>query len=227
MKHHIEFDINLRKNPYKGVYIALEGIDGSGKTTQVNRLVKYFEKKGKFVVQVREPRKEGLIGDIVSQVLTGKIKMSSIALQYLFSTDRVLNHEEVIIPALKSGKVVISDRCFWSAIVYGILDRVKGRYNFENADFLLIAHSILSMYHRFIVPDYTFYLKIFLATAVDRISGKDDFKEIYDDREKLKQLIVGYDWLAKKFSNEITVVDGDRSVEEVEGAIIKSLKLPK
>lgn len=227
MQYHIEFDIELRQNPYKGLYIALEGVDGSGKTTQSDRLIKYFEKKGQSVLQVREPRKEGLIGDIVHKVLTGKIKMSPVALQYLFSTDRVLNHEEVIIPALKSGKVVISDRCFWSAIVYGILDRVKGRYNFENADFLLIAHSILSMYHRFIVPDDTFYLKISLATAMDRISGKDDFKEIYEDREKLKQLIVGYDWLAKKFSKEITVVEGEKKVGEVTGEIVELLRLPK
>lgn len=224
MKHHVELDIELRRNPYKGLYIAMEGIDGSGKTTQVDRLVKFFKKKSRSVIQVREPRKEGLIGDIVHQVLTGRIKMSPIALQYLFSTDRVLHHEEIILPALKSGKVVISDRCFWSAIVYGILDRVKGRYNFEDADFLLIAHSILSMYHRFIVPDYTFYLKISLGTAVDRISRKDDFKEIYEDRKKLKQLIVGYEWLAKKFAKEITVIDGERSVEEVTEEISRLLK---
>ncbi|MEK7517308.1 MAG: dTMP kinase [Patescibacteria group bacterium] len=223
MKYHIDFDIELRRNPYKGKYIAFEGIDGSGKTTQVDRLVKYFKKKDKSVIDVREPRKEGLIGDIVQRVLTGKIKMSSVALQYLFSTDRVLHHEEVIIPSLKNGKVVISDRCFWSAIVYGILDRTRGRYNFEDADFLLTAHSILSMYHRFIVPDYTFYLKTSLTTALNRISKKDDLKEIYDDKNKLEQLIVGYDWLAKKFSNEITVVDGEGSVEEVTEEIIKKL----
>jgi len=224
MKYHVEMDIDLKRNPYKGLYVAMEGIDGSGKTTQVGRLAKYFEKKGKSVVQVREPRKEGLIGDIVQKILSGKIKMSSVALQYLFSTDRVLHHEEIIVPALKSGKAVVSDRCFWSAIVYGILDRTKGKYNFENADFLLIAQSILSMYHRFIVPDKTFYLKIGIETAMDRISQKSDFKEIYEDKEKLKQLIVGYDWLAKKFSKEIMVVDGEREVGEVTRSIVASIK---
>lgn len=227
MKHHVSLDIQLRRNPYKGLYLAMEGIDGSGKTTQVEKLVSYFRKKGRSVIKVREPRKEGLIGDIAQKVLTGKIKMSPIALQYLFSTDRVLHQEEVIIPALKSGKTVVSDRCFWSAIVYGILDRAEGKYNFKNADFLLIAHSILSMYHRFIVPDKTFYLKIGIEEAMSRISQKRDFKEIYEDKEKLKQLIVGYDWLAKKFSREITVVDGERAVEEVNGEMVKSLKFLK
>ena len=225
MRYHVELDIDLKRNPYKGLYIALEGIDGSGKTTQVEQLAKYFEKQGKSVIATREPRKEGLIGDIVQKVLTGSVKMSTIALQYLFSTDRVLHHEEVIIPALKQGKVVISDRCFWSAIVYGILDRNAGKYDYKNADFLLMAHSVLSMYHQFIIPDNTFYLKVPLATSVARIAKKDDVKEIYEDREKLKRVIEGYDWLSKKFTNEITIVDGDKSVGEVTKAMLAKLKV--
>ncbi len=225
MKYHVGLDIDLKRNPYKkGFYICLEGIDGSGKTTQVEELAKYFEKKGKSVVRTREPRKEGLIGDIVQKVLTGQVKMSSVALQYLFSTDRVLHHEDVIIPALKAGKIVISDRCFWSAIVYGILDRTGGKYNLASADFMLIAHSVLSMYHQFMVPDHTFYLKIPLATSIARIAKKDDVKEIYEDREKLKKVIEGYNWLAKKFKNEITIVDGNKSVEKVTREIISNFK---
>ncbi len=222
MKYHIEFDIDLKRNPYKGVYIALEGIDGSGKTTQAGKLAEYFKSKGKSVVQTREPRKEGLVGDIVQKVLAGKLKMPSVGLQYLFSTDRVLHHQDVIIPALKSGKVIISDRCFWSAVVYGILDRV-GRYDSSIADFLLISQSILSMYHQFIVPDFTFALSVTLETAFARISKKDDVKEIYEDREKLKKVIEGYDWLAKRFKNEITIIDGAKSVEEVTRKIVSKL----
>jgi dTMP kinase len=223
MKHHLGFDIELKKNPYKGLYIALEGIDGSGKTTQVEKLAEYFRSKGKSIVATKEPRREGLIGDIIQKVLAGKLKMSSIALQYLFSTDRVLYHEEVIIPALKSGKVVISDRCFWSAIVYGILDRMKKDYDYKMADALLISQSILSIYHQFIVPDYTFLLKVFLKTAIFRISGKDDVKEIYEDKGKLKKVIEGYDWLSKKFAKEIITIDGEGKVEEVTKEIISKI----
>ena len=224
MKYHVELDIDFKRNPYKELYIAVEGIDGSGKTTQASSLAEYFKSKGKTVVQTREPRKEGLVGDIVQKVLTGQVKVSSVALQYLFSTDRVLHHEEVIVPALKQGKIVISDRCFWSAIVYGILDRTGGKYDFDSADFMLMAHSILSMYHQFMVPDYTFYLKVPLSTSVERISKKDDVKEIYEDHEKLRKVIEGYDWLAKKFKNEITIVDGNKSVEEVTKTIVASIK---
>lgn len=222
MKYHVSFDIDLKRNPYEGRYIALEGIDGSGKTTQTGELVKYFEGQGKGVVQTREPRKEGVVGDVVQHVLTGKLKMSSVGLQYLFSTDRVLHHEAVIEPALKSGKIIISDRCFWSAVVYGILDRV-GRYDREAADFLLISQSILSMYHQFLVPDYTFLLKVTLDSALERISKKDDLMEIYEDKEKLRKVNEGYDWLAEEFPEEITVIDGEGSVEEVTQRLISKL----
>lgn len=224
MKYHVELDIDLKRNPYKkGLYICLEGIDGSGKTTQVEELAKYFESRGRKVIRTREPRKEGLIGDIVQKVLTGKIKMPSVGLQYLFSTDRVLHHEELVIPALKQGKVVISDRCFWSAVVYGILDR-EGWKDPNAADFLLLAHSILSMYHQFIVPDFTFALNISLKTAFLRISKKNDKIEIYEDEDKLRKLIKGYDWLSKKFPKEIIMVDGEGDVEKVTKKIISRIK---
>ncbi len=177
------------------------------------------------MVLTREPRKEGLIGDIVQNVLQGKQKVPSAALQYLFSTDRVLHHEDVILPALKKGKIVISDRCFWSAVVYGILDRTAGYYDTHISDILLISQSILSMYHQFTVPDYTFYLQISPETAMQRIGMKNEVKEIYEEEDQLKKVITGYNWLVDKFSNEITVVDGEGDVEKVTGGILA--KLPK
>lgn len=224
MKYSVKFDIELRKNPYKGLYIAIEGVDGGGKTTQVEKISHYFRQKGRKVIQVREPRKEGLIGNIVQKILTGKLKIPSVALQYLFSTDRVLNQEEVILPALKRGDIVVSDRCFWSAVVYGILDRTKSSYDYKTADLLLITQSILSLYHQFIVPDYTFYLKISLATALLRTKGKNDVKEIYEDREKLQKVIEGYEWLSKKFAKEIIPIDGEKTIPEVTSAIIAEIK---
>jgi len=226
MKYHVELDIDLKRNPYRGLYIALEGVDGSGKTTQAEKLAEYFKSKVKSVVLTREPRKEGLIGDVVQKVLTGKIKIPLVGLQYLFAIDRVLHYNDVIMPALKLGKIVVSDRCFWSAVVYGILDRI-GHYDSNIADLLLISQSILSMYHQFIVPDFTFALSVSLETALTRISKKNDKIEIYEDREKLKKVIEGYDWLAKKFKNEITVVDGNKSVEEVTKEIIDKLSKHK
>jgi dTMP kinase len=225
MRYRVGFDIELNKNFYKGKYIAIEGVDGSGKSTQTAKLSEYFRSQGKKIIHIREPRKEGIIGDIIQKVLIGEIKLSTVAIQYLFSTDRVLNQEEVIVPNLKKGNIVISDRCFWSAIVYGILDKTRGQYNLKEADHILIAHSILSMYHQFIVPDYTFYLKVPLNTAISRIEKKDDAKEIYEDKEKIEKVIQGYNWLSTKFAKEIVTIDGERPVKKVTEEIISKIKI--
>ncbi len=215
MKYHINFDLELKKNPYTGTYIALEGIDGSGKTTQAEKIAEYFEKQGKTVIHTREPRSEGLVGSIVREVLQAKIKIPSIALQYLFSADRAIHHEEIIVPSLKAGKVVISDRCFWSAVPYGIMDRTESSYELTEANQILIAQSILSMYHQFIVPDHTFYLKISVETAVKRLEGVEKTQEIYEKKETLQKITSGYDWLVEHFPEAITKLDGEKKENEV------------
>src|SRR3989338_5044608 len=113
MKYRVNFDIDFRRNTYGGQYIVVEGIDGSGKTTQVNRLAQYFIKQGKEVVVTGEPRKDkGIFGNLIQEILLSKKKIPSAAFQYLFSADRAVHQEDVIIPSLKAGKVVLSDRCF-------------------------------------------------------------------------------------------------------------------
>lgn len=223
MKYHVEFDIDFRRNPYKGTYVALEGIDGSGKTTQVERLAQYFKNQGKEVVTTREPRKEeGIIGDLIRKILLGKTQIPPVAFQYLFSADREIHHEELVIPSLKAGKVVISDRCFWSAIPYGLLDR-KSQLEENTIEYILVAQSALSMYHQFIVPDHTFYLEIPLDSAMQRIDKTNEEREIYEDKEKLEKTIKGYQWLLREFPKEFIVVNAMKPVAGVTEAIINSI----
>jgi len=229
MRYHIEFDISLRKNPYKGVYIAIEGIDGSGKTTQAERLARYFKTKGRQVIKTGEPRKNiGVVGKLIGDILLSKVKVPFSAFQYLMSAERAIHHEELVLPSLKSGKVVISDRCFWSAIPYGILDRLKDekkeRYNFDLGQVILVAQSILSMYHQFTVPNFTFFLDVSVDTAIKRIGRKTGKQELYEKRDKLERIDLGYKWLAKKFPKEITVIDAEKSVEEVTEDIVNRIK---
>lgn len=228
MKYHLNLDIDLRRNPYKGKYFVIEGIDGSGKTTQTNLLCKYLEKSKIPHVCTAEPRKkEGAVGAIIQKFLKAKVKIPPVAFQYLFSAERSIHHTELIIPSLKSGKWVVSDRSFWSAIPYGIMDKMMGEgrkdYNFDDVKILLVAQSILSMYHQFLVPNITFYLDISVDTAMQRIEKKQQ-KEIYEKKEKLDKIVKGYKWLVKEFPGEFVVIDGERSVEKVRDDIIARLK---
>lgn len=223
MRYPVRFDIELKKNTTGGLYIALEGIDGCGKTTQVENIKKYYESLGRNVVVTREPRKAGLLGDIIHKILLGKEKLPSASLQYLFTADRVANHHDNVLPALKRGDIVITDRCFWSAIVYGILDRTGGVYDKKDADQILISQGILSMYHQFTVPDYTFYLKVSVKESMKRLKAKKDTKEIYEKESKIAKLFTGYDYLKDRFPDKITVINGEESIDLVTKKLISLL----
>ena len=211
MKYNVSFELDFKRNPYRGKFMVLEGIDGSGKTTQAHNLVKELEKKGLKVVYTKEPTDE-VTGKMVRDFLIGKIKLPPVAFQYLFAVDRAV-HQEEIKKYLEKGTTVVSDRYFWSALIYGMLD-VGAIGNKNEGQRLLAAYGILSMYHRFIAPDYTFYLSVTAKTAMQRIAKKT---------EKIEKLREGYEWLAKKFAKEITVVDGEGSVEEVTKRIVSKL----
>jgi dTMP kinase len=104
----------------KFMYIAIEGIVGSGKTTQVKKLVEYFRNNGKKVTQVREPGSTPIAEDI-RYLAQGKIweneDMHPLTNCYLFSAARAQTLATVVEPALANGYTVISDRCFLSSAV--------------------------------------------------------------------------------------------------------------
>jgi len=211
MNYHIDFDIDFRRNEYPGLFIALEGIDASGKSTQVTRLKEAFEKDGKTVL-IKHPF-EGEIGGFIRRILSGELAISTVALQYLISANRHVQQEEII-DHLKKGEHVLIDRYIWSAVVYGIFD--KGDGDFKKAEnWLLLEQSILSMYHQFLIPDFTFYLDISPETAVNRLGSMDKEKEIYEDESKIRKITAIYKQIIADFPEEFVVVDGEQSVEDI------------
>ncbi|MBI4091901.1 MAG: dTMP kinase, partial [Candidatus Levybacteria bacterium] len=121
MKYSVSFELEFRKHNYPGRLIAIEGIDGSGKTTQVRKAVEILKEKGVESVYTKEPT-DGEIGKLIRRILVGEKKFEPASFQYLFSADRV-EHQEEIFELLKKGKIVVSDRYFWSSVPYGALDR--------------------------------------------------------------------------------------------------------
>lgn len=217
MNYHISFDLDFRRNPYPGKFIVIEGIDGSGKTTQAKLLVDRLKVLGKEAVYTKEPT-DGPIGQFIRQTLRGAVDVSPLSIQYLLAADRVLHAEEVE-KYLKEGKTLIGDRYFWSAVAYGMADRQETQYE-DNGYVLLLAQGILSMYTQFIVPDITFYLRTSVDIALSRLAKMTKEKELYETREKLEKIYQGYEWLASQFPEEITVVDGEKEMEEVTEGIL-------
>lgn len=219
MKYFVNFEIDLKKNPYKGLYIALEGIDGSGKSTQVELLAKHFESEGREVFKTHEPRRDTVVGTLIHEILQSEVKVSPVSLQYLFAADRAIHQEQMVLPALEAGKVVISDRSFWSSIPYGLLDRFEAGHE-ENGDRLLAALSILSMYHEFVAPDVAIYLDVSTGVASDRLSHLNRKAEIYENSDKLDKIRNGYEWLFEKFPEVFTRIHGENDETEITQEIL-------
>ena len=106
MTYHTELAIDFLRNTLGGLYIAIEGIDGSGKSTQVSHIQEYFKQQGKEVVVTSEPQHGSMIEKMIRDALQSKITIPSTALQYLYSADRVINQESIVKPSLKNGNIV-------------------------------------------------------------------------------------------------------------------------
>lgn len=221
VKYHLSFDLSLKRNSYKGCLIAMEGIDGSGKTTQVKFLKEYLVKAGRKVFMTKNPT-DGKIGLLIREVLSGRVSLSHQALQYLFVADRCIQQEQII-SHLKDGDIVITDRYFWSTIPYTLVD--KKQVDLKNtSEVLLIAYSVLSFYHQFIMPDFTFWLRASLDRALERLTHKPvDGKELYETKIYLNKASLGYEWLYKKFGQEFVMIDGDKSADQVAESIKEKL----
>lgn len=218
--YHIEFDVEFRRNDYPGLFIALEGIDASGKSTQVERLKERFEKDGKRVY-IKHPF-EGEIGNFIRRILSGELKVSTTAIQYLISANRHVQQEEIV-EHLKNGDHVIIDRYVWSAVVYGIFDKGDGDFK-KSENWLLLEQSILSMYHQFLMPDMTFYLDISPETAMSRLGQMDKEKEIYEDEEKIREIMKIYKQVISDFPEEFVTIDGEKSIEEITEEMMSVVK---
>lgn len=219
MKQHIEFDIEFKKNTYQGKFFVIEGIDGSGKTTQCNSVTERLGRNGFDVICTKEPT-DGEIGKLIRRVLSAEVKVPPAAIQYLLAADRAV-HQEEIISYLSKKTSVSSDRYFWSAIAYGIADR--GDVDFASEQAMLVAHSILSMYHQFLIPDKTLYLDVSIDTALSRLGAMDKEKEIYEKREKLEKIDAGYKWLISTFPEQFVVIDAEQPVEKVTHDMLNAL----
>jgi dTMP kinase len=221
MKYKINFELEFIKNPYSGKLIAFEGMDASGKTTQAKKLFEALISQGKKVFLTKNPTREGEIGTLIHRILQKEVEIPPSAIQYLYTADREVGQVEVV-ERLKRGEMVITDRYFWSAIPYGMAD-LKDLSLEEIARIMLIAQSILSHYHGFILPDYTFYLDISVEEAVNRLSKMQKVKEIYEEKEVFERVKAGYDWLAKEFKDEITVIDGKQQVDKITEEILNRM----
>lgn len=193
----------------KGLFITFEGLDGSGKTTQIALLADYLKRKGHQVITTIEPGGTNL-GDRIRQILLDKNNagMSNKAETFLFEASRAELVSKVIAPALGSGKIIICDRFFDSTIAYQGIARGLGVEKVMELS-LWATDGI--------VPDLTFLLSVDVEGGEKRLSGSSKNRDrIESEEEKFKQRIFdGYIELARKYSGRIVLIDAKQEIKTI------------
>jgi dTMP kinase len=200
-----------------GRFVVLEGIDGSGTTTQVARLVDRLRAARVPARATREPS-DGPIGTLVRQVLTGRLVVPGgrapgwATMALLFAADRMDHVESEIEPFVSEGGVVVSDRYDASSLAYQSVS--SGREAREAVEWI----RSLNRYVR--RPDLTIVLDLMPDVAADRRSSRGEAAQLYEQNEVQRALAVFYKDLATHMPNDrIAVVDASGSVDEVHARV--------
>lgn len=206
----------------RGRFITFEGLDGSGKTTQIRRLVRYLRARRIPVVVTREPGGTR-IADRIREILLSRASsgMDARAELLLYFASRAENVEKVILPALRQGQFVISDRFTDASLAYQGYGRRLGA-------------GIVRTLHKFVCgslkPDLTFILRIDTKTGLRRArtrntaARRDESRLEQEAKDFFRRVEAGYRKLAREEPRRFRVVEGDRSPAEIHQVIVSAIE---
>jgi dTMP kinase len=202
--------------PPRGFFLTVEGMDGSGKTTQINKLAARLSQYGYDLVQTREPGGCKISEKIRNLVLTTEfMEMSDACEALLYAAARAQHVHEVIRPAVKAGKLVLCDRFVDSSIAYQGGGRELGIEQVGQIN----AFAIREM-----IPDATIYLRIDYGKAISRrrSASKPDRLESQPDAfyERTQN---AYDRLMREYPARFVAVDGDKPADTLAEDIFQAV----
>jgi dTMP kinase len=205
----------------QGLFVAIEGIDGAGTSTQAERLADCLRGEGRAVHLTREPS-DGPVGSLIRQVLRGRLVAAGSkghplgweTMALLFAADRIDHLKAEIEPNLADGLDVITDRYYHSSIAYqaetsGVADSWRWIRD-------LNAHARS--------PDLTIILDVEGQVAAERRRARAGEREIYDDHDLQVRLASFYRRLPAMLEGEaFALLDGNRGVDGVHEAVVAAV----
>ena len=203
----------------KKQFIVIEGIDGSGKSTQAELLKNYLINQGEKAVISPEPS-SGIIGNLIRQALKKRVfftadkNLFDEQMAYLFAADRhdhLYNDLDGVYKLIDDSFYVISTRYYFSSLAYNC-------DNSEQFDF------ISKLNHKFPPPDATIYLDLPVAVSQERTKNRS-LKEIYENEEKLTLVKTNYQRIFSNYSGSLLIIDGTQKQDIILQQIVDFLSL--
>ena len=195
----------------RGVFISFEGIDGCGKSTQVQMLLKRLEEEGIECELVREPGGANISEEIRNVLLkTRPESMDSRTEALLMTASRAQLTKEKIIPALENGICIIADRYKDSTLAY------QGGGRGIDVEYLIELNEFATYG---LDPDLTIFIDISALDAKNRsnVSHPDRIESIgLDFQEQVRELYLA---LAERYPDRFVKIDGSNSIEVIHGTI--------
>jgi len=193
------------------MFITFEGIDGCGKTTQVELLKSYFEKSGNEVISIREPGSTNISEQIRKILLNPENKeLSSESEALLFASARAQIVEEVIKPSLEKNIIVICDRFIDSTIAY---------QGFGRGMEIEYLNKINSFATQNILPEYTFFIDISIEESQNRLSSANLDRMESIGSEFFENVRKGFVNLSDKYPDRIYKIDGELPINKIQEKI--------
>lgn len=204
----------------KGKFIVFEGIDGSGKSTQIKMLGEAFKKRGIAFCETLEPT-FGIAGEVLHDILSGKKTADPKVTAALFAADRLdhlTNPENGVCKTLDEGTHVLCDRYYFSSYAYQSVEVPK--------EWVVSANSMAADTLR---PDCTIFIDVDPEVAMERISQNRENIELYESLERLTAVRQAYmdAFSSMKDVERVKIFDGNKSAEkiacEIEEFVFKEL----
>jgi dTMP kinase len=184
----------------KGAFICIEGLDGSGKTTQAKLLTEKL-RKSHSAVYTAEPSR-GKIGTYIrNRCLYGEKRLSTVVEALLFAADRIEHVENEVLPALNEGKLVISDRYVYSSLAY------QGAAG-------LSLEWIEKVNEHALKPDLAVFIDVDPNTVLERLKRRKSVMENLETQQKVRDVYLKF--VAK---GKLARLDGNRAKDEVADAL--------
>lgn len=201
----------------KGNFIAFEGIDGSGKSTQIALLAERLKKEGVYCYTTMEPT-DSPIGSLIHQIMVGRIKTDNRVIAGLFVADRLdhlLNEVNGIVPKIDEGMTVITDRYYFSSYAYHSVDMPM--------EWVIKANEQSSNLLR---PTITIFIDVDPDVAIERIAKNRFHQELFEKKSRLVKVrenyLKAFELLEKE--EKYVIINGNQSPEEIAEDIWAAVK---